>query len=157
MNKFHNRLAASAAALLFPVFFAAPLPAQQPNIILIISDDHGFPDYGFMGHPKVHTPNLDRMASEGLLYTRGYAMPVSSPSLASLLTGLYPSRHGITGNDLIGKPRRALADRLLDNPVLLPQVLTEAGYRTMQTGKLWNVGYNEIGFTHGMTPYPGWL
>jgi hypothetical protein len=45
---------------------------SKPNVILIISDDHGFNDYGFMGHPTVKTPHLDRMAAESLLYTRGY-------------------------------------------------------------------------------------
>jgi len=140
----------SAAAFL-PLSGVASERLDRPNIILIISDDHGFPDYGFMGHPQVRTPNLDRMASEGLLYTRGYAMPVCSPSVASLLTGQYPSRHGITGNALKGRPLSALAERLRANPVLLPQVLSEAGYRTMQTGKLWYLGYSEAGFTDGMT------
>ncbi|MEO7623939.1 MAG: sulfatase-like hydrolase/transferase, partial [Gallionella sp.] len=55
---------------------------QRPNVILILSDDHGFTDYGFMGHKVVRTPNIDRMASQSLLYTRGYVMPVCSPSLA---------------------------------------------------------------------------
>ena len=48
----------------------------KPNVILIISDDHGFDDYGFMEHPIIKTPHLDRMAAESLLYTRGYVMPV---------------------------------------------------------------------------------
>jgi hypothetical protein len=68
--------------------------ADRPNIVLIISDDHGYTDYGFMGHQTVRTPQLDRMAAQGLLYTRGYTMPVCSPSLASLLTGQLPHRHG---------------------------------------------------------------
>ena len=73
---------------------------ERPNVILIISDDHGFDDYGFMGHPIIKTPHLDRMAAESLLYPRGYVMPVCSPSLACLLTGKMPSANGITGNDL---------------------------------------------------------
>jgi uncharacterized sulfatase len=132
-----------------------PEPPRRPNIILIISDDHGFHDYGFMGNAEVSTPNLDRLASESLLYTRGYVMPVCSPSLASILTGLYPSRHGITGNSLRGKPLNALAKRVAANPVLLPQALSAAGYRTMQTGKLWYQGYREAGFTDGMTESGG--
>jgi len=128
---------------------------RRPNIILIISDDHGFPDYGFMGNTEVSTPNLDRMASEALLYTRGYVMPVCSPSLASILTGLYPSAHGITGNNLKGRPMSLLAKRVAANPVLLPQALSAAGYRTMQTGKLWYQGYEEAGFTDGMTESGG--
>ena len=134
--------------------------AERPNVILIISDDHGFNDYGFMGHPTAQTPHLDRMASEGLLYTRGYVMPVCSPSLASLLTGKMPSAHGITGNDLSkgrSKPgqRDELANRLHANSLMLPRALSEAGYLTFQTGKLWNGTFQDFGFTHGMTDTPG--
>jgi uncharacterized sulfatase len=53
-----------------------------------------------MGHEIVKTPHLDRIASESLLYTRGYVMPVCSPSLACLLTGKLPHQHGIVGNVL---------------------------------------------------------
>lgn len=141
------------------------LPAQaadsRPNIILILSDDHTWDQYGFMGNAQINTPNLDRMAGEGLLYTRGYSMPVCSPSLACLLTGLLPSKHGITGNDLhaasreaqqaAGSNRDPLRERLLSNPVILPKALSDAGYLTFQTGKLWNTSFSEVGFTHGMT------
>jgi len=134
--------------------------SPKPNVILIISDDHGFADYGFMGHEIVKTPQLDRMAAESLLYTRGYVMPVCSPSLACLLTGKMPSSHGITGNDLSGgrsKPgqREALAERLFANSLMLPKAITEAGYLTFQTGKLWNGTYKDFGFTHGMTDTAG--
>jgi uncharacterized sulfatase len=131
--------------------------SPKPNVILIISDDHGFQDYGFMGHEIVKTPHLDRMAAESLLYTRGYVMPVCSPSLASLLTGKMPSAHGITGNDLSGKrsERGALAKRLFANSLMLPKAVTEAGYLTFQTGKIWNGTYKDFGFTHGMTATAG--
>ena len=116
--------------LLTPVKAAAP----KPNIILIISDDHGFPDYGFMGNKIVRTPNLDRIASQSLLYTRGYVMPVCSPSLACLLTGKLPHLNGITGNDLAKttfpvEPKKAtrdlLARQLLGNSLILPKALSE--------------------------------
>lgn len=128
---------------------------SRPNIVLIISDDHTWSHYGFMGHPTVQTPHLDRMAKEGLLYTRGYATPVCSPSLASLLTGKQPSQHGITGNDLSGEKgkgkRDPLRERLLENKLILPKALSDAGYLTFQTGKLWNASFRDMGFTHGMT------
>jgi len=149
----------------FSLLMAACIPsfsaeAARPNVILIISDDHGFNDYGFMGHPIVKTPHLDRIAAESLLYTRGYVMPVCSPSLACLLTGKMPSANGITGNDLSdgrSKPgqRDALAERLHANSLMLPKALTEAGYLTFQTGKLWNGTYKDFGFTHGMTDTAG--
>jgi arylsulfatase A-like enzyme len=151
-------------ALAFASFAVAANP--RPNVILILSDDQGFNDYGFMGHPVLQTPSLDRLASQSLLYTRGYVMPVCSPSLASLLTGQLPHVHGITGNDLStaaiaaehakGKADRSpLAHRLLSNPVILPKVLSNAGYLTYQTGKLWNVTAEEVGFTAGMTNKEG--
>lgn len=133
---------------------------ERPNIILIISDDHTYTHYGFMGHEIVQTPHLDRMAAESMLYTRGYSMPVCSPSLASLLTGTFPRTHGITGNDLHPespqyvadrKDRSALRERLLANPLILPAALTTSGYLTFQTGKIWNASYKDMGFTHGMT------
>ena len=150
--------------LLTFAFPGATLAASSPNIILIISDDHGFPDYGFMGNHVVRTPNLDRIASQSLLYTRGYVMPVCSPSLACLLTGKLPHQHGITGNDLAkadappatsNKSRDPLARQLLGNSLVLPGALSKAGYLTFQTGKLWNVTATDIGFTSGMTNTAG--
>lgn len=152
--------------LLVPFLFASPTlsaveekPAK-PNVILIISDDQGFSDYGFMGHERATTPHIDKMASESHLYTRGYVMPVCSPTLAGLLTGQMPHENCITGNDLAGDhPKRGhrdeLSNRLLENALILPKAITEAGYLTLQTGKLWNVTYKDVGFTHGMTDTAG--
>jgi arylsulfatase A-like enzyme len=105
--------------------------------------------------------HLDKLAGESLLYTRGYSTPVCSPSLATLLTGKQPSQHGITGNDLHAPApaaakaprgnRDPLRERLLANKLILPKALGEAGYLTLQTGKLWNSSYQDMGFTHGMT------
>lgn len=155
----------ASSLILLLALITASSASPKPNIILIISDDHGHSDYGFMGNERVKTPNLDRMASQSQLYTRGYATPVCSPSLASLLTGKLPHQHGITGNDLAPartpshskakNSRDPLAQRLLENSLMLPKALTEAGYLTFQSGKLWNVTYKDIGFTHGMTDTAG--
>ena len=76
-----------------------PAPAL-PNVVLILSDDHAWTDHGFMEHPVVRTPNLDALAAESLVYTRGYNVTsVCRPSLASYATGLFPHQSGITGND----------------------------------------------------------
>jgi arylsulfatase A-like enzyme len=166
LPKLKSCFALFAGLLLFAFGFASLHAAEttRPNIVLIISDDHGYGDYGFMGHKIVQTPNLDRMAAQSLLYTRGYATPVCSPSLASLLTGKLPHQHGITGNDLTkpgaapiaGKGKRyPLAGRLLSNSLILPRALREAGYLTFQSGKLWDTTYAEAGFTHGMTDTAG--
>lgn len=154
-----------ATIILYAVLFVSAYgaPAEKPNIILIISDDQSFTDYGFMGHETVKTPQIDSLASESLLYTRGYVMPVCSPSLACLLTGKLPRNHGITGNDLAktapqggGRAnRQPLMQRLLDNSLLLPKALSDAGYLTFQTGKLWNATYKDVGFTDGITDKQG--
>jgi uncharacterized sulfatase len=105
----------SAAAVLIVVFIGclAPLSAfagsnenhaaePPPNIVLIISDDQAWTDFSFMQHPHIRTPNLDRLARESLTFTRGYVpSSLCCPSLASIITGLYPHEHKITGNDPI--------------------------------------------------------
>lgn len=156
----------SIFSLMLALASYAAVADQLPNVILILSDDQGFTDYGFMGHKVVQTPSIDRMASQSLLYTRGYVMPVCSPTLACLLTGKLPHEHGITGNDLSqagiaaekakGKNDRSpLSRQLLGNSLILPKVLTAAGYLTFQTGKLWNVTAPEAGFSEGMTGVEG--
>lgn len=81
-----------AAAVCFGVLFPAlAATARQPNIVLIISDDQSWTDFGFMGHKVIKTPNLDRLAAESVVFPRGY-VPTSlcRPSLASMVSGLYP-------------------------------------------------------------------
>jgi arylsulfatase A-like enzyme len=72
-----------------------PAISTRPNIVLIISDDQAWTDYGFMGHPDIRTPNLDRLAERSLVFERGYvAAPLCRPSLASILTGQYRINEG---------------------------------------------------------------
>ncbi len=76
------------------------LHAAPPNVVLIISDDHAWTDYSFMGHPRVTTPRIDRLARASVTYTHGYVpSSLCCPSLASMITGLYPHQHKITSND----------------------------------------------------------
>ena len=71
---------------------------QKPNIILILTDDLGYGDLSCFGATDLHTPNIDKLASEGLKFTQFYAnSPVCSPSRASLLTGQYPDHVGVPG------------------------------------------------------------
>src|SRR6187549_2333256 len=78
------------------------LATPPPNIVLIISDDQGWADFSFMGHPHIQTPSLDRLSRESLTFTRGYVpSSLCCPSLASIITGLYPHQHKITSNDPI--------------------------------------------------------
>ena len=129
---------------------------RPPNIVLIISDDHGWRDYGFMGHAVVRTPNIDKLAAGGLTYTRGY-VPASlcRPSLASIMTGLYPHQHGITGNDPPGNARspenRASMVKIFERSKTIAGMLGEKGYTSHQSGKWWEGECKCGGFTVCMT------
>lgn len=130
--------------------------SDKPNIVLILSDDQAWTDYGFMGHPEIQTPHLDRLAQRSLLFERGYvASPLCRPSLASLVTGLYPFQHGVTGNDVESGADRAKLDfpvreRFHQHPSFI-RMLTSNGYLTHQSGKWWEGSFQDGGFTHGMT------
>lgn len=149
------------------VFVHVACAGEKPNIVLIISDDQHWGDYGFMGHPIVQTPNLDRLSQEGLTFTRGYVpSSLCCPSLASIITGQYPHQHKITGNDppmpegmkrgdfyqsqAFRDGRNVMIERMKAAPAL-PKLLADEGYLTLQTGKWWLGDFRNGGFTHGMT------
>jgi uncharacterized sulfatase len=140
----------------FAFLAATLLRAAPPNVVLIISDDHGWADYGFMGHPAVKTPNIDKLASQSLTFTRGY-VPTSlcRPSLASIMTGRYPHEHRITGNDPPGDPRsqpgRAAMVDVFRASKTIASLLTESGYVGHQSGKWWEGQCTCCGFTACMT------
>ena len=125
---------------------------EPPNVLLILSDDQWWGDFGFMGSDVIATPHLDRLAAEGLVFPRGYVpTALCRASLATLATGLYPHEHKITGND---PPKGVKRDRMLahiEAVVTVPELLTAAGYRTLQTGKWWEGECQCGGFTEGMT------
>ena len=105
--------------------------AQRPNIILVMSDDQGYGDAGFRGHPVLQTPGIDALARDGLLFERFYAAaPVCSPTRGSCLTGKHPKRLGITGANSGHLP--------LEEPNLAT-LLGGAGYATGHFGK-WHLG-----------------
>ncbi len=126
--------------------------ATPPNIVLIVSDDQRWTDYGFLGHEHIRTPHLDRLASESLVFRRGYVTSsLCRPSLATMVTGLYPHQHKLTSNDPPkGQPREVLT-RHIDAVPTLPRLLAERGYLSFQSGKWWEGSFQRGGFTHGMT------
>ncbi|MEX2187156.1 MAG: sulfatase [Pirellulales bacterium] len=127
-------------------------PAAPPNVVLILSDDQAWTDFGFMGHDTIETPRIDRLASESAVFPNGY-VPTSlcRASLASIVTGLYPHQHRITSNDPPDGVDRAKMLPLMEKAPALPRVLASAGYRSLQTGKWWEGRYENGGFTDGMT------
>ena len=113
---------------------SARAQSRPPNIIVIFCDDLGYGDLGTYGS-NISTPNLDRMAWEGVRFTHSYsASPVCSPSRAALMTGRYPNRYGvprvIDPTDNRGIP---------DSETTIAQMLKPAGYATMCIGK-WHLG-----------------
>ena len=110
-----------------------------------------------MGHTVVRTPHLDRLASESLVYTQGYTpTSVCRPSLATIVSGLYPHQHGITGNDPPGgatrdPEARAAMEGVFHRTVNILEQLHESGYVSHQSGKWWEGNPTDHGFTAGMT------
>jgi len=126
--------------------------SKPPNVVMIISDDQAWTDFGFMNHPAIKTPHLDRLAEEGALFTRGYVPgSLCRCSLATLVTGLYPHQHGITSNDPPEGTDRHLMLRHIEASTTLPSLLSKRGYLSLQTGKWWEGNYRLGGFTYGMT------
>jgi arylsulfatase A-like enzyme len=109
-QKLRARLTRIPAVLLIAVFSAsASAGDEKPNIVLIVSDDQGYPDLGCIGTKPIVTPNLDRLAAEGVRATNFYVTwSACTPSRGSLLTGRFPQRNGLydmVRNDLVSPPR----------------------------------------------------
>jgi arylsulfatase A-like enzyme len=119
---------------------------ERPNIVLIMSDDQGWGDAGYMGHPNAVTPALDDMAAKGLVFNRFYAAaPVCSPTRGSVLTGRHPFRYGIYN---------ANTGHLPEEEPNLARILKAEGYRTGHFGK-WHLGTLTTRVEEGNRARPG--
>lgn len=116
--------------------------AAPPNIIFIFADDLGWGDLSCYGQPKLKTPHLDKLASQGTLFTQFYvAGSVCSPSRTGIMTGQYPARHRVFGHfDTSQKnEKRGMPDALAPDTPTLTDLLRAAGYETGHFGK-WHLG-----------------
>ena len=150
------------AIVMFAAFILSLSAAEKPNIVLIFNDDLGYQDLSCFGAPKIKTPNVDKMAKEGMKLTDFYvASSVCSASRAALLTGCYPQRVGVGGVFFPNRGNQGLAQKY----VTIAEVLKTVGYKTKAVGK-WHLGdkvqflptkqgfdsYYGIPYSNDMTP-----
>src|SRR5262245_58495923 len=151
-----SRMGTWSAVLLLDFLFFPPLlgagaadPPRPLNLVLILADDLGWADIGCQGAGLHETPNIDRLAAQGLRFSQAHAASVCSPTRASLMTGKHPARLGVTiwleaartpppnrNRKLV--PPAAVADLPLEE-VTIAEVLRSAGYLTALVGK-WHLG-----------------
>src|SRR4051812_6785902 len=125
------------ALLFFPLLSQAALPPQKPNIIFILADDLGYGEVGCYGQEKIKTPNLDRMAADGMRFTQFYAgSTVCAPSRCCLLTGLHTGHAYIRDNKAV--PPEGQWPIPADTGTVAT-ALKQAGYATACVGK-WGLG-----------------
>ena len=125
----------------------------RPNVVVILTDDHGRGDYSVFGTKDVHTPHIDRLFRDGMAFNNFYANScVCSPTRAALLTGCYPDRVGVPGVIREEDPKNSWG-WLAPDATLLPKLLKPAGYHTALVGK-WHLGLSapntplDRGFDH---------
>lgn len=128
---------------------------RRPNLVLILTDNHGAWTLGCYGNRDIRTPHIDRLAQEGMLFTRCFASnAVCSPTRATLLTGLIPSQHGVHCYLRAGEPQLGpKAYCTIQEFRTLPKMLAEAGYVCGLSGK-WHLGGNlkpQEGFSYWVT------
>jgi arylsulfatase A len=140
--------------------FAVPagLRAEKlPNVVIILADDLGYGDLGCYGHPSIRTPNLDRMAAEGMRFTDFYvAATVCTSSRAALLTGRLPIRSGMSGDMQHRVQTKNSPGGLPPEEITIARALKSKGYATQAIGK-WHLGHypQNMPTSHGFDHFYG--
>jgi arylsulfatase B len=125
----------------------------RPNIVIIVADDFGWNDVGFHGS-EIKTPNIDKLASEGIILNRFYSAPVCSPTRAGLLTGKYPDRFNL--RNYVFMP--TLLGGIPPDEVFIPEMLETAGYKERAAFGKWHLGHSNYKFhpiNQGFTSFYG--
>src|SRR4051812_39338391 len=137
--------------IIFAFACGAFAKSPLPNVVFILTDNHGAWTLGCYGNKEILTPNIDKLAAEGTLFTRAYCNnPVCSPSRAAFLTGLMPSQHGVHSYLPNASQLGPKAYQALKEFRTLPKILSENGYTCGLSGK-WHLGENDKpqqGFTY---------
>jgi len=120
--------------------------AKKPNFIIIFTDDQGYQDVGCFGSPNIKTPNLDKMASEGMKFTSFYAQTVCGPSRAALMTGSYPLRNKREDDGKPAHPELSLSE------ITIAEIVKTVGYETGMIGKWDLAGHNTLEFNMNLRP-----
>ena len=157
-----DRKRSAALLLALAVVACRPSAPEQPNIVLFLVDDMGWMDSSAYGSRYYETPNMERLAGQGMRFTNAYATPICSATRASILTGQYSARHGVTrasGDRLPhgpcspeqGRPSRLICpksrEHLDPSEYTLAEALRDAGYRTGHFGK-WHLGKKKPHWPH---------
>jgi arylsulfatase A-like enzyme len=145
-------------ALTFVLVGIAALPSSaqtKPNVVLIVMDDVGYGDYGAYGVPDIRTPNVDRLARDGVKFTDFYAAPSCTPTRVALISGRYYQR---TALEVPLGAAPAGGRGLVANGRSLPQLMKNEGYATGLIGK-WHLGYrqDQMPKAHGFDYFFGFL
>lgn len=119
---------------------------SKPNFVIIFADDLGYGDIGCFGAAKIRTPNIDRMAREGMQFTNFYAQTVCGPSRAALMTGCYPLRVAVKKNRVEVHPH------LHTEEITIAEVLKEVGYRSAAFGKWDLAGHSQTKYSPELLP-----
>ncbi|MDJ0853276.1 MAG: sulfatase-like hydrolase/transferase [Myxococcota bacterium] len=142
---------AATIAALTAWFACAAEPVTHPNLVLVIGDDLAYLDHGFTGSSRVETPNLDRLAREGTVFSHGFSTSsVCRPALRSLLTGLHPFQWQVRARRLRRDGLELPANEVMRGFATLPRLLSERGYASFQAGKFWEKSFDVAGFSDGM-------
>ena len=130
------------ALAFFLVVAGSPQKTKKPNIVMIVADDLGWNDVGFHGSKQIPTPNIDRLATEGIILNNYYVLPICTPTRSAIMTGRYGIHTGMQTSTIFAPNAWAVGL----NETFLPQHLKSLGYKTHAIGK-WHLGFYAKEFT----------